>query len=127
MKSESHTFTYTPFIPLEIDHPIRKDYYMDDGSLKYVVEVDPDTKRYVRQIVRLITDPAWVTRLAYVLYDATEVEYMDWESPAGFVIDKINFVAPDRVHLIKAMLIRPIFYKNYAMLYSKDRAIRYVL
>lgn len=96
---ESNTFTYTSFIPLEVRSDYRRQYYSDDGTPKYIIEVDPDTKRYVRQTVKLITDPEWITRLAYVLYDAKEVEFMDWLNPAGYVIDKVDFVTPDRVLL----------------------------
>lgn len=96
---ESNTFTYTAFIPLEVRADYRRQYYAEDGSPKYVVEADPDTKRYVRQTVRLITDPDWITRLAYVLYDAKQVEYMNWQNAAGYVIDKVDFVTPDRVIL----------------------------
>lgn len=96
---ESATFTYTDFIPLEIRPDYRRQYYTEDGSPRYVVEADPDTKRYVRQTVKLITDPYWITRLAYVLYEAKDVEYINWQNPAGYVIDKIDFVTPDRVLL----------------------------
>lgn len=96
---ESNTFTYTAFIPLEVRSDYRGQYYTEDGDPKYVVEADPDTKRYVRQTVRLITDPEWITRLAYVLYDAKEVEFLNWQDPSGYVVDKVDFVTPDRVLL----------------------------
>lgn len=96
---ESNTFSYTAFIPLEVKSSYRRQFYADDGTPKYVVEVDPDTKRYIRHTVRLITDPSWYARLAYVLYDAKEVEYVNWQNVAGYLIDKVDFVTPDRVIL----------------------------
>ena len=62
--------SYTSFIPVEVNIDKRKNYFDEYGTPLYVVEVDPDSKRYIRHQVRLITDPEYYRRHSYILYNA---------------------------------------------------------
>lgn len=94
------SFSWTHFIPTEVDVKYRQKFFDDMGIPKYAVEVDIDTNRYKRDTVRLITDPIWYSRLAYVLYDAKSVENLQWLVIKGYLIDHIDFVEPNRVMTI---------------------------
>jgi len=93
------TIIYTPFIPVEVKSEHRARFYNSMGP-KYIVEVNPVTRRYQRTKVRLITDPPWYSRDAYVLYNADDAENMNWLEIAGYLVDKLDIVAPERIRTL---------------------------
>lgn len=94
--SPTRYLQYTDFMPTEVVLSKRKDYFDQYGNAKYIVEIDPETQRYLRQQVRLITDPEYYRRPSYILYDALAAEGGTLET-VGYLIDKVDFVGPDRV------------------------------
>ena len=87
---------YTSFLPTEVVLTKRKNYFDEYGNPKYIVEVDPETRRYLRHEVRLITDPEYYRRSSYILYDASAAEGGTLET-VGYLINKIDFVVANRV------------------------------
>jgi len=94
--SPTRYLQYADFLPTEVVLAKRKDYFDQYGNPKYVVEIDPETRRYLRHEVRLITDPEYYRRPSYILYDANAVEGGTLET-VGYLIDKLDFVAWSRV------------------------------
>ena len=94
--SQTRYIQYTDFIPTEVVLAKRKEYFDEYGNPRYIVEVDPNTRRYLRHQVRLITDPEYYRRPSYILYSADAVEGGTLET-VGYLIDKLDLIKPSRV------------------------------
>lgn len=94
--SDTVYLSYTPFIPSEVKRCKWKKYFDKYGDSLYVVEVDAENSKYVRHQVRLITDPEYYRRPSYILYDA-EAAAGGTLNTAGYLIDQLDLIHPDRV------------------------------
>jgi hypothetical protein len=88
---------WAPFVPSEVEPSYRYKFYTEQGEPRYAVEVNPQDKRYIRESIRLITDPDWYSRKAYRLYDLADVDDIDWLQTAMYLVDGLDLVSPSRI------------------------------
>ena len=94
--NDSIYIAYTYYIPSEVAIEARKKFYDEIGNPLYAVQVDENAQKYLRHDVRLITDPEYYRRPAYILYDAKAIDAGDLEI-AGYLVDRLDLIRPERI------------------------------
>ena len=86
------------FAAFEFKHP---SLYEKDGLPKYVVKVDQDTKRYIKNYVYIKSDSTKLLHSAYPLYDRVIATASNDFILRGYMVDKLGLVGKASVDVVK--------------------------